>query len=309
MFLILSQRDSTYHHSLSCQHPYTLYQHALLTSGIFCKAHWELITNTLNTTTNKPPNPTSDPNIAYSAWCSAILDVTKQYIPCGCHKDLIPMWDAECQQAYYEFTSATPGTEANMKAKLLTDLHDVDRRDRLVSTIASIDLTHYSRQDWQTFNCLTGCTKKTASCPISANAIASLLIENGRHRSKNKQISNEVNAEIAALRQQSLTDHPLKSAFTGLEILAAIGKLKCEKAQDPDRIALKFIINCIAQMTNWLKEFFSNYMIHLNIQMIWKRVDITVILKPNKPTDNQRNYRPISSMCVPLKLLERLFLS
>ena len=46
----------------------------------------------------------------------------------------------------------------------------------------------------------------------------------------------------------------------------------------------------------------------LNV-FLWRRADIIAVLKPNKPADDVNNYRPVSLMCVPLKLLERLLLS
>ena len=39
------------------------------------------------------------------------------------------------------------------------------------------------------------------------------------------------------------------------------------------------------------------------------QADIIAVLKPNKSADDANNYRPISLLCVPLKLLERLLLS
>ena len=39
------------------------------------------------------------------------------------------------------------------------------------------------------------------------------------------------------------------------------------------------------------------------------RSEIIAILKPKKPADDAKSYRPISLLCVPLKLLERLLLA
>ena len=62
-------------------------------------------------------------------------------------------------------------------------------------------------------------------------------------------------------------------------------------------------------MLNWLREFFSQCMCSLSLPKVWRRADIIAVLKPNKPADDTKNYRPISLLCVPLKLLERLLLS
>ena len=68
-------------------------------------------------------------------------------------------------------------------------------------------------------------------------------------------------------------------------------------------------INCGIPMLAWLGEFFSHCMSTLCLPKIWRRADVIAILKPNKPADDAKNYCPISLLCVPLKLLERLLLT
>ena len=190
-----------------------------------------------------------------------------------------------------------------MKAEQLTK----KRRERWESTTASIDFTHSSRQAWQTFNRLTGRAKKTPPCPVSANAIASKLIENGRLRNVDKQVARDVNAAIATLRRSITTgDKSLSESFTEAEMQAAVSHLKIGKAQGPDHIAPEFISNCGTLMLNWLREFLSQCMFSLSIPIVWRRADIIAVLKPNKPGDDAKNYRSISLLCVPLKLLEQL---
>ena len=140
---------------------------------------------------------------------------------------------------------------------------------------------------------------------LTYNFIASKVIENGRHRNVDKQVGRDVNAEIATLRGSITTgDKSLTESFTETEMKAAISHLKNGKAQCPDHIAPEFISNCGTLMLNWLREFFSQCMCSLRLPKVWRRADIIAVLKPNKPADGAKNYRPIS-----LKLLERLLLS
>ena len=74
-------------------------------------------------------------------------------------------------------------------------------------------------------------------------------------------------------------------------------------------IAPEFISNCDTLMLNWLREIFSQCMCGLRLPTVWRRADIIAVLKPNKSADDAKNYRPISLLCVPLKLLERSLLS
>jgi len=44
----------------------------------------------------------------------------------------------------------------------------------------------------------------------------------------------------------------------------------------------------------------------LKIPKIWRRALVVVIPKPEKPSGDPNSYRPISLLCVPFKILERL---
>ena len=47
----------------------------------------------------------------------------------------------------------------------------------------------------------------------------------------------------------------------------------------------------------------------LRLPKVLRRADVIAVLKPNKSTDDIHNYRPLSLLSVPLKLLERRLLS
>ena len=55
--------------------------------------------------------------------------------------------------------------------------------------------------------------------------------------------------------------------------------------------------------------FYSNCFSNLTKPNIWRNATVIAIPKFNKPTDDPKNYRPISLLCVPFKLLERLLLA
>ena len=54
------------------------------------------------------------------------------------------------------------------------------RRKCWNETIANIDFTYLSHKAWQTINCLTERKHKKKTCPVSANKIASVLVNNGK---------------------------------------------------------------------------------------------------------------------------------
>ena len=53
-------------------------------------------------------------------------------------------------------------------------------------------------------------------------------------------------------------------------------------------------------------DFLSSCMHQINIPNIWRRALIVAIPKPEKPLGDPKNYRPISLLCVPFEILERL---
>ena len=59
----------------------------------------------------------------------------------------------------------------------------------------------------------------------------------------------------------------------------------------------------------WPKGFYSNCFSNLTKPKIWRNATVIAIPKFNKPTDDPKNYRPISLLCVLFKLLERLLLA
>ena len=70
---------------------------------------------------------------------------------------------------------------------------------------------------------------------MNANTIASKLIENSHHHNVDRQVSREVNAEIASVRAcNPADDGTLTEAFTEDEMAAAVKQLKSEKVQGPD---------------------------------------------------------------------------
>ena len=53
-------------------------------------------------------------------------------------------------------------------------------------------------------------------------------------------------------------------------------------------------------------DIFNHSILHNTIPNIWKIGKIITILKPNKSPTEPASYRPISLLCNPLKILERL---
>ena len=59
-------------------------------------------------------------------------------------------------------------------------------------------------------------------------------------------------------------------------------------------------------MESWLRDFLSSCLRRLKIPKIWRRALVVAIPKPAKPVGDPKSYRPISLLCIPYKILERL---
>ena len=61
-----------------------------------------------------------------------------------------------------------------------------------------------------------------------------------------------------------------------------------------------------AALKSWLRDFLSSCLRRLKIPKIWRRALMAAIPKPGKPVGDPKSYWPISLLCVPYKILERL---
>ena len=74
------------------------------------------------------------------------------------------------------------------------------RRYRWSEAVWSIDFSHSSRKAWSTLNNLTGRSRHSPRhCPISANAIASQLVRNGKYEDVDRKSSRLVFQEVSDL--------------------------------------------------------------------------------------------------------------
>ena len=95
-------------------------------------------------------------------------------------------------------------------------------------------------------------------------------------------------------------------SFTTREFAAALEHLKPEKVPGPDSICPELITHAGATLHSCLCSFLSSCLRQLKILKVCRRALVVVIPKPKKPVEDPKSYRPISLLCVPYKILERL---
>ena len=157
-------------------------------------------------------------------------------------------------------------------------------------------------------NNLTGRSRHSPRhCPVSANAITSQLVRNGKYETVDRKSSRLVFQEVSDLWRATTPDAVnISETFSQREFAAALQHLKPGKAPGPDSIFPELIIHAGAALKSWLRDFISSCLRRLKIPKIWRRALVVAIPKPGKPVGDPKSYRPISLLCVLYKILERL---
>ena len=73
-------------------------------------------------------------------------------------------------------------------------------------------------------------------------------------------------------------------------------------------IIVEFLTHLGPKAISWLLVFMNRCFADCRLQSIWNKAKIVMVLKPGKPADDPKSYRPISLLCYPFKIMERLVL-
>ena len=130
-----------------------------------------------------------------------------------------------------------------MAATALLAKLDRKRRDRWSQAVRSIDFSQSSRKAWSILNKLTGRSRHSPRhCPVSADAIASQLVKNGKYEAVNRKSSRLVSQAVSDLWRATTPDAVnISDNFSQREFAAALQHLKPGKAPGSDFICSELI--------------------------------------------------------------------
>ena len=128
------------------------------------------------------------------------------------------------------------------------------------------------------------------------------MLLNGKNGSK-------VQTKIKLNRKKYNSDPGFTRPFTLKELEAGISTLKPGKAIGLDNIANEQIKNFGPVAIKWLLALYNNCLTTRKLPNIWKKANVTALLKPGKDPPLPKNYRPISLLSHTYKLFERLILT
>ena len=97
--------------------------------------------------------------------------------------------------------------------------------------------------------------------------------------------------------------------FTEEELDQAISSLKIGKASGLDGITTEMIKHFGTRTKAWLLDLMNNCATTCSIPKAWRKAKVVALLKPGKPPENRKSYRPISLLSILYKLYERLILA
>ena len=206
------------------------------------------------------PPDSLDVDSAYQDFCNTIKKAAKKTIPCGYQNNYIPCWDAECESLYKTFLESPQGDDPSLAATALLSKLDRKRRDQWSEAVQSIDFSHSSRKAWSILNNLSGRSRHSPHyCPISADAIASQLVKNGKYEAVGCKSSQFISQEVSGLWRATTPDAVnISDTFSQRKFAAALQHLKPGKALGPDYICSELILHAGATLKSWLHDFLSS---------------------------------------------------
>ena len=158
------------------------------------KGNWELFTAETERRTPGLPNPQAD---NADSTCTAYCNMrSEEEHPTRLQQTI---QDDSCNHLLREHQQATTKEDIDTTATALLQKLDEVRMARWTEVVESVDFTHSSRKAWQTINKLTGRSTTHSRCPVTANAIASQLLNNGRFPYANRDFARWTSREVTSL--------------------------------------------------------------------------------------------------------------
>ncbi|XP_063893347.1 uncharacterized protein LOC135117658 [Helicoverpa armigera] len=267
------------------------------------KANWEQYSESIDTALfNLPPMPQN-----YDRFVDIVTTTARKYIPRGCRTSYIPGLSKESTELlkrYEQSFDRDPFSEDTLELgeNLLLEISEA-RHDKWMETVTNINMTHNSKKAWTTIRKLTNEAPPAVSpSKVTANQVAHQLIVNGKPEHRLGRVPK-------VRYPENTSDSTICQPFNLADITSGIRELKRFKASGMDNISVEQIQHLGPVAVSWLLELFNNCMTSVGIPRLWRKAKTIAILKPGKPADDPKSFRPISLLCHTFKLFERLILN
>lgn len=263
----------------------------------FRRADWPRFSTDLDKCLGWIP-PTSE---NYERFTGAVISTAKKHIPRGYRKEYVPGWSENSEALYQNFLETG---DQEIADELIHSLNAA-RQQKWTETVERLNFQTSSRQAWSLLRKLgEGAPKQRQTLGTNPNKVASHLVATSR-APKDKEHTIQIKRELKTLKTEA-TETKHSRPFTTEEISKALDDVTAGKAPGFDNIHPEFLINCGKYTKCWLANFFTDIMHSGRVPPDFKRSKVIAILKPGKPADSPKSYRPIALLSVTYKLLERL---
>ncbi|UYV73146.1 PTPRD [Cordylochernes scorpioides] len=265
------------------------------------KANWEAFTKYIEDNINLiPPTPKN-----YSRASNLIISCAKKFIPRGHRKIYIPCWSPESERLYQEYNlSGNTETAENLIRSL-----DDSRKHRWHTMLEQMDFSKSSRKSWSLLRKLGGADPPHKHNQLTnPNKIATCISSKSRIH-PNPSEKSRLKKVIGTNLSKSSTHPQLSTNIDLNEVEDAIKVTHNNRAPGPDGIMPEFMKHLGQKAIKWMAKLFTNILSTGSIPSVWKQAKVLAILKPGKTSDDPNNYRPISLLCIPYKILERIILN
>ena len=227
-------------------------------------SHYRALTNKFAKTLL--PADSADVDQAYQDFCNFISSASKRSIPRGRLNNHQPYWDSERENLYRVFLRLDENNSSRAATVQLTRL---DRKwmYQWSEAVQSIEFSHSSRKAWSILNNLTGRSRYSSRhCSISADAIASQLVRNGRNENVYRALPRLISQEVSGFcRATTSSLVNISGNFKSREFTVALQHLKPGKAPGFDSICPELKLHAAAALKSWLCGFLSSCLRRLKI--------------------------------------------
>ena len=162
-------------------------------------------------------------------------------------------------------------------------------------------MTHNSKTAWSLIKKLSNEPRKADQhVNVTPIQVAHQLILNDKVPNRQRQ---------SKIKRCSQETHDFDDDFTIVALQNSLKHPKNGKAAGLDEILTEEIKNFGPVTTQWVLSLLNACARTHRLPILWRQARVVALLKPRKDTSSSKSFRPISLLCHPYKMYERLILN
>ena len=283
----------------------------------FKKANWTRFREETEELFHQAPPPTLCSR-GEKSFRNILKEASRHNIPAGYIRDEVPSIPPEASPLIKERDALRSANPQDPRIPILdTSIHESIRKHNLIKWQNLLNASNRATNPtkyWSLLRKLSG--KRSKQPPNQSISFSNTTCTQSNHIAAafNKQFTSIVTRNsdpntrviLRQIRNKCKTAQP--PIFTTEEVQKAITRSGNSSAIGPDGLTMLHIKHLGPEGITYLTKLFNISLANSDIPAIWKESLIIPIPKPGKPKDQGNSYRPISLLCPPIKVLERLLL-